>query len=329
MDAKTTIVDMLTSRRDSFVSGQALSERLGVSRTAVWKHIRELREAGYVIESVKKSGYRLTKKPNAITPTEIQAGLQTEVFGGSVHYAETVDSTQKTAHQLASAGSGEGTLVVADEQTGGKGRLGRTWHSPKGTGIWMSIILRPPISPQQAPQLTLLAAVGVVKGIKAATDLDCDIKWPNDILLNGKKLVGILTELQADPDQVHAVIAGIGINVNVEAGEIPTELRNIATSLRIEAGRVIDRATLLQHMLLEMEKLYHHYLQEGFRTIKLLWESYAINLGARVQARTLQGTLSGRALGISDRGFLILEEEDGERREVSSADIMLPSDNRS
>ncbi|HET7522338.1 MAG TPA: biotin--[acetyl-CoA-carboxylase] ligase [Bacillales bacterium] len=328
MDAKADILAMLSSREGEYISGQELSERLGFSRTAVWKHIRELRESGYTIESVKKSGYRLVARPNTISAPEIQSGLHTENFGCRVHYEESVASTQKIAHQLASEGAPEGTLVVADEQTGGRGRLGRPWHSPKGTGIWASLVLRPHISPQQAPQLTLLAAVGVVKGMKAGAGLDCDIKWPNDILCGGKKLVGILTELQADPDQVHSVIVGMGMNVNTKKTDFPEELRDTATSVCIETGQDVHRAFLLQNILRETERLYTEYLREGFRFIKLLWESYAVSLGNVIQARTLQGTLVGRAMGLNDSGFLILEDEHGKRHEVSSADIELPSEKR-
>lgn len=325
MARKADILKMLAARDGDFVSGQELSERLGLSRTAIWKHIHDLCDAGYEIESVKKSGYRLNGKPNVLSDAEIQSGLETERFGRVVHYVESVKSTQEVAHRLAREGAEEGTIVVADEQTGGRGRLGRPWHSPKASGIWTSLILRPHIPPQQAPQLTLLAAVGVVKGIRTATGLECDIKWPNDILIHGKKLVGILTELQADPDQVHSVIVGMGINVNVEKKDFPDELHDIATSLRIEAGAEINRSRVLQHILFQIEALYRDYLQDGFRFVKLLWESYALSLGNKVQARTLRGEISGRAMGLSESGFLILEDEEGKRHEISSADIHLPS----
>lgn len=325
MARKADILKMLAAQGGGFVSGQELSEQLGLSRTAVWKHIHELCDAGYDIESVKKSGYRLKSKPNVLSDAEIQSGLETEKIGRIVHYVESVPSTQEVAHRLAGEGAAEGTIVVADEQTGGRGRLGRPWHSPKGSGIWTSLILRPHIPPQDAPQLTLLAAVAVVKGIHAATGLDCDIKWPNDILIHGKKLVGILTELQADPDQVRSVIVGMGINVNATEEVFPEELRDIATSLRIETGSEVNRAHVLQQILLQFEGLYGDYLKEGFRFVKLLWESYALSLGKVLQARTLRGEISGRAVGLSDNGFLILEDEHGQRHEISSADIRLPS----
>jgi BirA family biotin operon repressor/biotin-[acetyl-CoA-carboxylase] ligase len=325
MGARSEIIKILTARKGEFVSGRQLSEHLGLSRTAIWKHIGELRDEGYTIESVKKSGYRLTGKPNVLSEAEIQSSLETKSFGHTVHYEETVTSTQEIAHQLAAKGADEGTLVVADEQTGGRGRLGRPWHSPKGTGISASLILRPNIPPQAAPQLTLLTAVGVVKGIQEACGLDCEIKWPNDILVGGRKLVGILTELVADPDRIHSVIVGMGMNVNTKRTDFPAELREKATSICVETGKEIDRAELLQRILEQTEILYQDYLQEGFRFVKLLWESRAASLGNVIRARTLQGTLVGRAMGLSDDGFLILEDASGKRHEISSADIELSS----
>lgn len=332
MDVKTEpqsrslILDLLSEGRGTFVSGREISERLGLSRTAVWKHIGALRADGYTIESQKRSGYRLITKPNTLSAMEIQPDLETERFGYRIYYEETVPSTQEIANTLVQEGAEEGTLIIADEQTSGKGRMGRSWHSPKGTGISASLILRPKIPPREAPQLTLLAAVGIVKGIKQASGLDCDIKWPNDILYRGRKFVGILTELQAEPDRIHAVLLGMGLNVNVTEADLPVELRGKATSLRIETKREINRADLLRHILREIEKLYKDYLQEGFRFIKLLWESYAISLGRTVHARTLKGVLVGRAKGLNDDGFLLLEDESGKVHQISSADIELPCD---
>jgi BirA family biotin operon repressor/biotin-[acetyl-CoA-carboxylase] ligase len=319
---RTNVLKIL-SEKDGYISGQEISMRLNLSRTAVWKHIKELRGTGYDIESVKKSGYRLVHKPNAISATELHTGLKTTTFGHSIVYRESVSSTQQLAHKLAHEGAKTGTVVTADEQVKGKGRLGRPWHSPKAKGIWTSLILRPEIPPQQAPQLTLLAAVAVVKGTKKATGIDCEIKWPNDILINGKKIVGILTELQAEPDKVNAVIVGMGINVNTTREEFPEELREKATSLMIENGGEIDRAHLLQHILEQMEGLYETYLKEGFGIIKLMWESYAVSIGKNIIARTLKGETTGIAKGITEDGFLMLEDNHGTLHYVSSADIEL------
>ncbi|MBU8907275.1 biotin--[acetyl-CoA-carboxylase] ligase [Desertibacillus haloalkaliphilus] len=320
---RTKLLQMLIENEGQFVSGEKLSKHLGCSRTAVWKHIEELRKAGYELEAAPRRGYRITKKPNAITADEISVHLNTETIGQEIQYYETVTSTQEIAHRLAQDGAREGTVVVADEQTGGKGRLGRVWHSPIGTSISMSLILRPSIPPQQAPQLTLLAAVSVVRGIQAATGIECEIKWPNDILLDGKKVVGILTELQSEPDRVHSVIIGIGINVNHRKEQFPSEIREIATSLGIEKGEEIARADVIRSVFEEFETLYQRYLNEGFKPIKQLWESHAISLGKQIKASTVQNVLYGVATGITDDGVLLLEDEEGTVHKIYSADIEL------
>lgn len=321
---RATVLTML-QEQDGYMSGEAISRKLDLSRTAVWKHIKELKQAGYEIESVKKSGYRLVQKPNAISATEILSGLNTSSFGKNVVYEETVSSTQQIAHKLAHEGAETGTVVTANEQVDGRGRMGRPWYSQKGKGIWTSLIVRPEIPPQQTPQLTLLAAVAVVKGVKKATGIDCEIKWPNDVLINGKKVVGILTELQAEADQVNCVIIGMGINVNTAAQQFPKELHEKATSLFIEKGEETDRAYVLQCILEQMEMLYDKYLQDGFEIIKLMWESYAVSIGKRVVAKTLKGKIEGLATGITEDGFLILQDKDQTIHYISSADIQLSS----
>lgn len=304
-----------------YVSGQKISELLGCSRTAVWKHIEELRKEGFVLEAVRRKGYRIVKTPEKITANEIQLGLQTDFIGQNIVYYDTVDSTQKIAHELSQKSAEEGTLVVADEQTGGRGRMARVWYSPKGTGIWMSIILRPNIPLQKTPQLTLLTAVALVEGIEEVTGLSPTIKWPNDILINGKKAVGILTELEAEADQVHSVIIGIGINVNQQIDEFPEAIRNTATSIAIEKGEKIHRALIIQKFLERFEKWYTTYLEHGFKPIKLLWESYSISLNKTIHARTLSGTVVGKALGINEEGALLIETSEGKIEKVYSADI--------
>ena len=214
-----------------YISGQKISEELGCTRTAVWKHISELKKEGYEIEGIQKRGYRLISIPDSIRPHAIRMNLKTKRMGHEIHYDDVIDSTQDKAHTLALNGAQEGTAVITEQQLKGKGRLGRQWESPKGTGIWMSFILRPNIPPHQAPQLTLLTAVAVAQTIEAATEIQPEIKWPNDILINGKKAVGILTELQAEADLVQSIIIGVGINVNTKS--FPEHLKDKATSLLI------------------------------------------------------------------------------------------------
>ncbi|WP_078430825.1 biotin--[acetyl-CoA-carboxylase] ligase [Alkalihalobacterium alkalinitrilicum] len=318
---KEKLLEMLSENETGFVSGEKISNHLGCSRTAIWKHIEELRKSGYEVEAVPRKGYRIKTRPNTISPHEIKVHLKTGKIGQELTHFESLPSTQEVAHRLAQEGALEGHVVIADEQTSGKGRLGRVWHSPIGTSISMSIILRPKVSPQKAPQLTLLAAVAVVKGIEKTTGLQCSIKWPNDILLNGKKIVGILTEMQSEPDYVHSVIIGIGINVNHKQEQFSSELREIATSLAIAKGEEISRAKLMSNVFYELEVLYDQYLQEGFDVIKPLWESHAINLGKRIIARTVQGVIEGVAKGITNDGVLLLEDDDKVIHQIYSADI--------
>ncbi|MDA1475293.1 biotin--[acetyl-CoA-carboxylase] ligase [Bacillus changyiensis] len=321
---RTKLIQLFAEADGEFLSGQKISEELGCSRTAVWKHIEELRKAGYELEAVRKLGYKMKKKPDKVSENEIRFGLKTEKMGQVIYFKDSVSSTQKIAHELANNGSPEGTIIVADQQTEGRGRMARVWHSPAGNGIWMSLILRPTIPVQKTPQLTLLAAVAIVQAIEEQTGISPEIKWPNDILVNGKKTVGILTELQAEADQVHSVITGIGINVNQVASDFPDDLKETATSLRLVSGKKIDRAALIQTILLTFEKRYQDYTRHGFQPIKLLWESYALTLNRQLTARTLNGTFHGKSLGIDDEGVLLLETSEGIKR-IYSADIDISS----
>ncbi|OEH93425.1 biotin--[acetyl-CoA-carboxylase] ligase [Bacillus solimangrovi] len=318
------LLDIFSQHEGEFISGQKISNLLGCSRTAVWKHIEELRKDGYELEAVQRKGYRIIGTPDKISENAIRLGLRTTKIGQNIHYEDSVDSTQKIAHQLANSEAPNGTIVVSDEQTLGRGRLDRTWYSPKGTGIWMSVILRPNIQMHKAPQLTLLTAVSVVRGIKKSTGIECQIKWPNDILINEKKCVGILTEMQADADRIRAVIIGIGINVNHRTDHFPEELQQIATSLAIEKGEEINRASVMQAILKEMEDLYEDYLKEGFSLVKTLWEANAVSIGKRIRARMMNETVEGYAKGITGDGVLLLETDDGKIRQIYSADIEIP-----
>jgi len=320
-ELRKRLLDAFTNSNEDFLSGQYLAELIGCSRTAVWKHIEELRKEGFELEAVRRKGYRIVKVPEKITANEVRLGLMTKRLGQNIHYEESVDSTQKIALQLSLDGVPEGTVVIAEEQTSGRGRMARTWFSPKYTGVWMSVVLRPNLLPQKAPQLTLVTAVAVVQAIEEIASLKPQIKWPNDILINGKKITGILTELQAESDRINSVIIGIGMNVNQELEGYPEELRTIATSLRIETGKVINRAELIKLVLAKLEYLYDLYLTEGFYPIKQLWESYAVSIGKMITARMLQGDLYGKALGITDDGALMMEDETGKVHLVYSADI--------
>ncbi|MCA1054615.1 biotin--[acetyl-CoA-carboxylase] ligase [Rossellomorea aquimaris] len=315
------LIEAFSESHGEFLSGQALAEIAGCSRTAIWKHIEELRKEGFVLEAVRKKGYRIVHTPDSVTENKIRLGLQTSTLGQVIHYEKSVPSTQKIAHDLAGDGAAEGTLVIADEQTAGRGRLMREWHSSSGNGIWMSLILKPNLPPQKAPQFTLITAVAVVQAIEEVSSLEPEIKWPNDILINGKKVTGILTELQAESDRINSIIIGIGMNVNHTIEHFPDAIQSIATSLSIEEGKPLSRAVIVQKVLERMESLYGLYMKEGFTPIKLLWESYAVSIGKRIRARTINGTIEGTALGITEEGVLKIEDMAGVVHQIYSADI--------
>lgn len=317
------LLDAFTNAGEAYLSGQVIAELIGCSRTAVWKHIEELRKEGFELEAVRRKGYRIVKTPEKITADELRLGLKTNFMGKNVHYEESVESTQKIAHRLAYENAPEGTVIIAEEQVSGRGRMDRKWHSPKYTGVWMSIILRPNIPLPKAPQLTLLTAVAIVQAIEDLTDLVPEIKWPNDILIRGKKVTGILTELEAEADRINSIIIGIGMNVNQTKEDFPSELQEIATSLSLEKGEKVSRSDLIKGIFMNLEKLYLLYLEEGFLPIKLLWEGYAISIGRKITARTLSNSIIGTAQGITDDGVLIMVDDHGKTHHVYSADIEL------
>ena len=315
------LLEAFTAAEGEFLSGQALADILQCSRTAVWKHMEELRKEGFEIEAIRKKGYRIKKIADKVTENEIQLGLHTSVLGKVIHYVETVDSTQKVAHQLAQEGYPEGTIVIAEEQKYGRGRLMRQWHSPKASGVWMSVILRPNLPPFKAPQFTLITAAAVAQAIADTCHVKPEIKWPNDILLNGKKVTGILTELQAESDKINAIIIGIGMNVNHTAEDFPENLRSTATSLAIATGKKQMRAQIVQAILERLEAYYQLYLEKGFAPLKLLWENFEVSIGKKIVAHTIAGSISGTARGISEDGILKLEDEEGKIHDIYSADI--------
>ncbi|MDG5470623.1 biotin--[acetyl-CoA-carboxylase] ligase [Jeotgalibacillus sp. ET6] len=327
---RESLLASLSAHQDEYLSGERLAKEAGCSRTAIWKHIEELRKDGITIDSKRKKGYKLiqSNQQDTVTETDILLGLQTKRLGRSIYYYESVDSTQKIAHKLAQEQAPEGTLVIAEEQTSGRGRMSRSWHSPKGTGIWMSLLLRPVLPPQKAPQFTLLTAVAVVQAIEDVCDVNVEIKWPNDLLVNNRKITGILTELQADSEQIHSLIIGIGMNINQQQEDFPKELHELATSLAMETGSEVSRSAIVQRIMHHLEKYYLLYMDKGFAPIKLLWESYAISIGRHITARTINGVLTGIACGITEEGILLLEDDQGVTHSIYSADIEINAKNR-
>lgn len=306
------------------ISGQQLADDFGVSRTAVWKHIQALQEEGYILETVKKKGYVLKSVPDRMDAARIQAFLQTEQVGQVIHHYDTVDSTQILAHGYVREGTANGTVVIAEEQTAGRGRMLRPWESTAGKGVWMTVILKPDVPPHQAPQFTLVAAVAIVNAMKALYPaLAPEIKWPNDILLNGRKCTGILTEMVAEADVVQALLIGIGINVNQKMEDFPEELQTIATSISAELGRDVDRAEFVAKVLYYLEAYGNQYVKNGFSQIKALWEEASATIGRHVRATTLREVIEGVAVGITEAGVLEIKTASGEVKGVYSADIEL------
>lgn len=323
---KYKILKKLQQSTPSPVSGQQLADDFGLSRTAIWKYIKQLEEEGYMFETIRKKGYILTSQPNSIDPAKIKAALETTTFGETITFEETLPSTQPVAHQLAQEGAKAGTVVICEEQTLGRGRMQRPWQSQKGKGIWMSVILRPDVPPYEAPQFTLVAAVAIAKGIEDVAGIRPQIKWPNDLLIDGFKITGILTELQADPDRVNALIMGIGINVNHTMDDFPEEIHGIATSLKLQTGREIDRAVLIARILYYLEYYSNQYVKEGFLPIKKEWESYSCTIGQTIKVTTLTEVFYGKAVAITNDGVLKVQLPDGETKSVYSADIELKKD---
>jgi len=318
---QSPLLQMLLNHPEQYVSGEMISQQLGISRTAVWKQIKKLEALGYEIEAVTKLGYRLIYEPVAIDHDMLQHHFQGKRFGSIIHHYDAIDSTQIVAKQLAEDGADEGTVVIAEQQNKGKGRLGRHWHSPYGKGIWMSVVLRPQIPIQLAPQLTLLTAVALCRAIRSYSGLEIGIKWPNDLLYQGKKISGILLESSAEDQMLKYVIAGIGIDANLSAQDYDEQLQLKATSLRLIMGKVIDRTELIQLFLSEWETLMAIYEQDGFRTIANLWEANAISIGHKVSLTTPTETFMGTPLRLTDAGSIVVQLEDGTEKEIYSAEM--------
>jgi BirA family biotin operon repressor/biotin-[acetyl-CoA-carboxylase] ligase len=319
MDRK--ILELFRSRPGGVVSGEALSSLLGVSRTAIWKHIKTLKSLGYRIEAVPSRGYRLVASPDILTPAEVTAGLAVRRVGTHVVcFRETV-STNTVASQLAAEGAAEGTVVLADAQTGGKGRLGRRWESPPGVNVYCSVILRPPISPLHSPQLTLLSAVATAEAIERTSGLVPAIKWPNDILVNGFKVAGMLNELSAETERVDYLILGIGVNVNMERDQFPGDLRHPASSLALEAGRAVERIPFVQSLLVSLDRLYDEYLRNGFPPVRDAWLARSAVMGRRVKVDTGSGIVFGTVEGIDEIGALLLKTDGGSLERVLAGDV--------
>lgn len=318
---RNEILDYFRKADGNFVSGQQISKDLHVSRTAIWKHINVLKERGYIFESSTRKGYRLIYAPNLLTPLEIDSALHTETFGRHVVYLEFTQSTNEEAKKIAREGAEEGTIVVAEEQITGHGRLARGFYSPFAKGIWFSLILRPKFFPMEASKCTLLAAVGVCRGIRRMGLADAGIKWPNDILVHGKKLVGILTLMSASMEKIDYIIMGIGINTGIKKNEFPEDFREGATSF-LNEGINVSRKDLLAAILGELEKEYSIAQNEGFDKVLDDWRALSVTLGQEVRVIFGDDSYTGKAVDI-DRDGCLLVNTGSEVKRVIAGDVSI------
>lgn len=322
MSLDTAILNAL--RASHWTSGADLSQRLGVTRAAIWARIEDLRGLGYDIEASPHQGYRLLAVPDRLHPDDLVSRLgPTRIVGRQIHVFQETTSSSDVLERLARQDAPDGTVVFAESQTRGRGRLGRQWISPSGKGLWFSVLLRPPLRPQAVTRLTLVAAVALARAIAAEVPLTPSIKWPNDILLHDRKLAGILTELTAELDSVRHVTLGIGINVNQTAEAFPPELQTLATSLRLELGRPADRPSLAAAVLRELDTAYAQFLDHRFPELAEEWSSRCSTLGRQVSVLNGSRRIVGRAEAIDEEGALLLRTDHGLLERITGGDVTL------
>ncbi len=310
-------------REKEYVSGEVLAQKLGISRVAVWKQIQRIKDMGYKITSDQNLGYCLVSRPDLLIPQEVQKELSTTYIGKKIFYSPELESTNIIAKEKAlhrTEEIDEGTIIIAEKQSAGKGRLGRKWFSPTG-GIWVSIILYPQLPPSYIPRITLMTAVAVVKAIKVYTQIESQIKWPNDILINEKKVCGILTEMSAELDIINWVVVGIGINVNIDRREFPEDIQENTISLKEVSGKEVLRVKLAQTFLQEFEKYYDKLKRKEFFSILREWKLYSHTLGRKIRVDMGERIITGEAMDINEEGALVLKKEDGERVEIISGTV--------
>ena len=310
----------LLKESDTYISGQQLCEQFQVSRTAIWKVIDQLKKEGYEIEAVRNKGYRLIDSPDVMSKAEIESLVDTKWAGKNVVYYDEIDSTNNRAKEAGDNGAAHGTLFVADMQVAGKGRRGRVWKSPSGSSIYMTILLYPEISPLKAPQLTLVMAIAVAEGIKEVTGLDTKIKWPNDIVVNGRKICGILTEMSTEIDYINHVVIGAGINVNQD--DFPEDIRKTASSLKMELGKQVKRSELIAAIMKSFEKDYEIFVKtEDLSGLQELYNSMLVNLDRDVKVLEPGNEYEAHALGINKTGELIVRTAEGEEKEIYAGEV--------
>jgi len=315
-----SLLTLLAENATIVISGARIAREIGVSRSTVWRWVERLRDLGVKVKGHPHSGYFLERVPDILAPDFLREGLKGGIFGKRMYHFFKTDSTNRVGMELGYAGEPEGAVILAEEQSAGRGRAGRSWHSERGTGIYVTLLLRPKLAPVQAPLLTMMAGLSAHAAIQAQTGLAIDLKWPNDLMVGTRKLGGILTEMHADPSQVKFVIVGIGINVNQE--KFPAEIASIATSLRVESTRTLSRLELLVRLLREFETDYNRFLREGPASVTKRFEtvsSYAH--GKRVRVANGSEGFAGTTAGLSPEGLLRVERDDGNVITVIAGDV--------
>ena len=319
---KKTVIDILRDN-PGFVSGEAMSAKLGISRNAVHKHVKSLRARGYNILGISRRGYRLEDEPCRLSMGHITDRTAGSAFGRSFRYYDEIESTNAEAKSLANGGAPEGTVVIAECQTAGRGRLGRRWTSPAGKGILFSVILRPSRPMSDAHLLTLVAAAAAVEAIEQSLSVSMQIKWPNDLFVTDRKVGGILMEVAGEQDEVEWVVVGIGLNVNTEYSELPVALRRSATSLKMVSGEAVDRSDLLASLVLALEKHYVEALSNGFERALSTFRERDYLLHKSVSVQTREGPVVGAAAGIDESGALLVQLPHRHIRRFHAGDVTL------
>ena len=311
------VLGCLLERSGSWISGEDIASKLGITRAAVWKQIQSLRSRGYIIESSTNRGYRLSSLTDLLDPGLIGWGLETSAIGKRIHCYKVLDSTNATAKEMAKVCE-SGTVVLADVQREGRGRVGRSWSSPPG-GVWISVILKPNITPQHVGRINIAVSVAVARTVYELYGIRAGIKWPNDITIRGRKLGGILTEISAEMERIEYAVVGIGINANVDLSEFPPEWN--ATSIMQELGSGISRVELIQHLLTEIER-YYEMMTASFEEMHREWCNLSTTLGRYVRIESQTGEVEGRAISLDQEGALILRVSDGEIKRVLTGDCV-------
>jgi len=321
LSSREKIVRLLRAHPGEYLSGQEISTSLKISRAAVWKHVEHLRAAGFEIAARRAQGYCLRSLPDLLLADDIMRDLATKVVGREIDCLKQLSSTNLIAREAAAAGAPEGLVVLADSQSAGRGRLGRNWTSPEGVNLYASVLLRPQLSPLDAPQLTFLSAVATAEVLDEVCGLNARVKWPNDVLVNGRKIAGLLNELGAETEQIHFLVLGIGLNVNMSADQFPADLRYPATSVMLETGTTQARLPLVRALLRRIDELYHDLLAEGFGPLRRRWEARFDLLDRQVEVDQGQQIITGVVAGLDTDGALRLFLPDGRSERILAGDL--------